>query len=46
MPAAEPFIKFGELDNRPSARLEQLRQAFMRAGVTVEMPVNMQVLCG
>jgi 2-dehydropantoate 2-reductase len=30
--AAEPFIKFGEMDNRPSARLENLRQAFVRAG--------------
>ena len=41
--AAEPFIKFGELDNRPSARLESLRQAFVRAGVTVEIPADIQV---
>ena len=41
--AAEPFIKFGERDNRPSARLEKLRQAFVRAGVTVEIPADMQV---
>ena len=41
--SAEPFVKFGELDNRPSARLEHLRQAFIRAGVTVEVPSNIQV---
>lgn len=40
--AAEPFIKLGELDNRPSARLESLRQAFVRAGVTVEIPTDIQ----
>jgi len=40
--SAEPFIKFGELDNRPSARLEHLRQAFVRARVTVDIPSNIQ----
>ena len=40
--AAEPFIKFGELDNRPSPRLGQLHQAFRQAGVTVEIPADMQ----
>jgi 2-dehydropantoate 2-reductase len=34
----EPFVKFGELDDRASPRLDQLRQAFQRAGVTVEIP--------
>lgn len=35
----EPYIAFGELDNRPSERLERLRQAFARAiGVTAEIP--------
>jgi 2-dehydropantoate 2-reductase len=40
----EPYIAFGELDNRPSERLERLRQAFARAvGVTVEIPPDIQV---
>ena len=33
-----PFVRFGELDHRPSARLEQLRQAFVRTGVRVDIP--------
>jgi len=37
------FIKFGELDNRPSERTEQLRKAFERAGVKVEVPSDIQV---
>ncbi|HEY6066253.1 MAG TPA: 2-dehydropantoate 2-reductase [Thermoanaerobaculia bacterium] len=32
------FVKFGELDNRPSERAERLRQAFARAEVDVEIP--------
>lgn len=36
------FIKFGELDNRPSERVEQLRQAFERAGVRAEVPSDIQ----
>jgi 2-dehydropantoate 2-reductase len=40
--SAKPFVKFGELDNRPSVRLEHLRQAFVRAGVTVDIPPNIQ----
>jgi 2-dehydropantoate 2-reductase len=32
------FIKFAELDNRPSDRAEQLRRVFERAGVNVEVP--------
>jgi 2-dehydropantoate 2-reductase len=40
--AAEPFVEFGELDNRPSLRLDHLRDAFMRAGVTVEIPSDIQ----
>jgi 2-dehydropantoate 2-reductase len=39
----EPFVQFGELDNRPSVRLDALRQAFVRAGVTVEIPAD--ILC-
>jgi 2-dehydropantoate 2-reductase len=37
------FIKFGELDKRPSGRAEQLRQAFERAGVKVEVPSDIHV---
>jgi 2-dehydropantoate 2-reductase len=32
------FVKFGELDNRPSERSERLRQAFESAGIQVEIP--------
>jgi 2-dehydropantoate 2-reductase len=32
------FIKFGELDNRRSERVEQLYQVFARAGVKAEVP--------
>lgn len=34
------FVKFGELDRRPSARTERLREAFARAGVTAEIPAD------
>ena len=36
------FIKFGELDNEPSERTEQLRKAFEKASVKVEIPSNIQ----
>lgn len=36
------FIKFGELDNRPSERAEHLRQTFERAGVKAEVPPDIQ----
>jgi len=40
---AEPYIAFGELDNRSSERAERLRQAFERAtGLTVEIPPDIQ----
>jgi len=40
----DPFIRFGELDNRPTERVERLRQAFDRAsGLTVEVPADIQV---
>jgi 2-dehydropantoate 2-reductase len=32
------FIKFGELDNRRSERIERLYRAFAQAGVAVEVP--------
>ena len=35
---AANFIKFAELDNRPSDRAVQLREAFRKAGVVVEIP--------
>jgi 2-dehydropantoate 2-reductase len=37
------FIKFGELDNQRSERVEGLRAAFDRAGVKVEVPADIHV---
>ena len=37
---AEPFVRLGELDNRASPRIERLRQAFVRAGVQVDIPLD------
>ena len=39
----DPFIKFGELDNHHSRRIEQLLDAFKRAGVNAEIPPDIQV---
>jgi 2-dehydropantoate 2-reductase len=39
----EPYVAFGELDNRPSERAERLLQAFLRAGVRAEIPPDIQV---
>jgi len=39
-----PFIKFGELDHRKTARVEQLQEAFERAGVVVEVPADIHVV--
>jgi len=40
---ADPFVRFGELDNRSSERAEELRKAFDRAiGVTAEIPSDIQ----
>jgi 2-dehydropantoate 2-reductase len=36
------FVKLGELDNRPSERTERLRRALERAGVSVEIPGDIQ----
>jgi 2-dehydropantoate 2-reductase len=36
------FIKFGELDNHRSERVENLREAFARAGVKAEVPSDIQ----
>jgi len=38
----EPLIAFGEMDGRPSQRVDALRQAFERAGVKVVTPVDIQ----
>jgi 2-dehydropantoate 2-reductase len=39
----DPFIMFGEMDNRSSRRVELLREAFVRAGVNTEVPADIQV---
>lgn len=39
----EPYIAFGELDNRPSERTARLRDTFLRAGVAAEIPADIQV---
>lgn len=36
------FIKFGELNNKPSERAGRLHQAFARAGVKAEIPPDIQ----
>ena len=41
--AIDPYVAFGELDNRPSERAERLRRAFARCpGVTVEIPPDIR----
>ena len=39
----EPYVAFGELDNRSSERAERLRAAFEGAGVMAEIPPDIQV---
>ncbi|HEY7355421.1 MAG TPA: 2-dehydropantoate 2-reductase [Ktedonobacterales bacterium] len=39
----EPFIAFGELDNRPSERAERLRAVFLKAGVNAAIPPDIHV---
>ena len=39
---AEPFVRFGELDNRPSDRVERLQKVFERAGVIAKIPEDIQ----
>ncbi|MBL7063588.1 MAG: 2-dehydropantoate 2-reductase [Anaerolineae bacterium] len=39
----EPYVALGELDDRPSERAERLREAFTWAGVTAEIPPDIQV---
>jgi 2-dehydropantoate 2-reductase len=40
---AEPFIAFGELDNRPGERAQRLRDVFTRAGVNAAIPPDIHV---
>ncbi len=40
---AKPYVALGELDNRPSERVERLKAAFDRADVAVEVPADIQV---
>lgn len=40
---AEPYVVFGELDNRHSERTERLLQAFKGAGITAEISPDIQV---
>ncbi len=39
----EPDVAFGELDNRPSARCQALKEAFERAGVKAVIPEDIHV---
>jgi 2-dehydropantoate 2-reductase len=39
----EPWIAFGELDNHPSSRAQNLLQAFKHAGINVEIPSDIQL---
>ncbi|OGN88991.1 MAG: 2-dehydropantoate 2-reductase [Chloroflexi bacterium RBG_13_48_10] len=41
--AIEPYIAFGELDNRPSSRALRLLQAFTHAGVMAEIPPDINL---
>jgi 2-dehydropantoate 2-reductase len=39
----DPFVKFGELDNHRSQRVELLLDTFKRAGVNADIPPDIQV---
>ncbi len=39
----EPYIAFGELDNRPSDRSHRLLQVFQHAGIKAEIPPDINV---
>ena len=39
----DPFVKFGELDNHHSQRVELLLDTFTRAGINAEIPLDIQV---
>jgi 2-dehydropantoate 2-reductase len=38
----DPFLKFGEVDNRRSQRVERLLDTFIRAGVNAQIPPDIQ----
>jgi 2-dehydropantoate 2-reductase len=40
---ADPFVRFGELDNRPSDRVKRLQKVFERAGVIAKIPKDIHV---
>ena len=40
---ADPYIAIGELDKRPSKRTERLRQVFEKAGISAEIPNDIEV---
>ena len=40
--SVEPFVRFGELDDRPSTRTKELLEAFGRAGIQADSPSNIQ----
>lgn len=40
--AFDPIVMFGELDNARTPRVERLREAFTRAGVTAEVPEDIR----
>jgi 2-dehydropantoate 2-reductase len=40
--AYDPFVVFGELDNRRSERIERLRDAFAKANVAAQVPEDIQ----
>lgn len=40
---AEPFVRFGELDNALTPRVESLRAAFDRCGVRADIPADVMV---
>ena len=40
---AEPYVAFGELDNRPNEQAKRLRAVFEQAGVKAESPADIQV---
>ncbi len=39
---ADPYIAIGELDKRPSARTERLRQVFEKSGISVDVPGDIE----
>jgi 2-dehydropantoate 2-reductase len=39
----DPYIAFGELDNRPSSRAQALLQTFIHAGISAEIPADIML---